>query len=232
MWFTGYNTTKIGRVSPDGHISEFEIPRPSYGGTAITGGAAGQVLAADPAGFIDIVSASGVITRIKVPSRQGLPFAIARLPSGEIWLSELTGYYEFSRHLLRFPAGSGTPSLALTLPSGLSDVVALAAGRSGTVWLADFGSSDIGEVRSGGQLSLFDIGTPFGGLSDISQGPDGSTWFSEQSGIIGRVTNDGHVAELALPSRASNPDGIAAGRGQTVWVAATGIDAVIEITPR
>jgi poly(3-hydroxybutyrate) depolymerase len=232
MWFTEYNTTKIGRASPSGHIAEFQIPRPSYGGTAITGSAAGQVLAADPAGFVDVVSASGVISRIKVPSVLGVPFAIARLANGAVWLSELTGYYEFSRHLLLFPAGRDRPSRTLTLSSPLSNVVALAPGNGGTVWLADFGSSDIGEVRPDGRVSVFDIGTPFGGLSDIVQGPDGSMWFSEQDGVIGRVTDNGSLTQLTLPSPASNPDGIAAGPGKTVWVAATGIDAVIEITLR
>jgi virginiamycin B lyase len=232
MWFTEYNTTKIGQVSPDGHITEFQIPRPSYGGTAITASAHGQMIVADPAGFVDDVSASGAISRIKVPSALGLPFAIARLGNGDVWLSELTGFYEFSRHLLRFPAASGRPSETLTLPSALSNVVALASGSGESVWFADFGDSDIGEVHPDGRLSLVDIGPPFGGLSDIARGANGSMWFSEQDGVIGRVAGNGNVAELALPSPDSNPDGIAAGPGKTVWVAATGIDAVIEITLR
>ncbi|HSR85908.1 MAG TPA: PHB depolymerase family esterase [Streptosporangiaceae bacterium] len=232
MWFSEYNTTKIGRASPSGQISEFQIPRPSYGGTAMTGSAGGQVLAADPAGFVDVVSATGVMTRIKVPSVLGLPFAIARLGNGDVWLSELTGFYEFSRHLLRFPAGSGRPTLTVTLPSPLSDVVALAAGTGGSAWFADFGNGDIGEVHPDGRLSVFGIGDPFGGLSDIARGPDGAMWFSEQNGVIGRVADNGQVTELALPLPGSNPDGIAAGRARTVWVAATGIDAVIEITLR
>jgi virginiamycin B lyase len=232
MWFTEYNTTKIGRASTNGQVTEFQIPGPSYGGTAITASADGQLLAADPAGFIDVITASGAISRIKVPSALGLPFAIARLGSGEVWLSELTGFYEFSRHLLRFSGGTGRPSQTLSLPTALSNVVALAAGSSGSVWFADFGTSDVGEVRSDGRLSLFDIGPPFGGLSDIAQGANGSMWFSEQDGVIGRVAGNGDVTELALPSPDSNPDGIAAGPGNTVWVAATGIDAVIEITLR
>jgi len=230
MWFTEYNTTKIGWVAPSGRITEFQLPKPSYGGTAITASANGQELVADPAGFIDVVAADGAISRIKVPSILGLPFGIARLSSGAVWLSELTGYYEFSRHLLLFPAGSGRPTLTVTLPSPLSDVVALAAGDGGTAWFADFGSGDIGEVRPDGRYSLFETGSASGGLTDIAHGADGSMWFSQQDGIIGRVAGDGQVTELALPMPESNPDGIAVSRGHTVWVAATGIDSIVEIS--
>jgi len=231
MWFTEYNTTKIGRVSPNGHISEFQIPRPSYGGTAIIGSRTGWVFAADPAGFIDMVSSGAAISRIKVPSILGLPFAITRLIDGTLWLSELTGFYELSRHLLSFPAGSGTPSQTLTLPDRLSNVVALAAGPGRTAWFADFGASDIGEVSRNGRVSFFTVEPPLGGISDIAAGPGGAMWFAEQDGVVGRVSFGGRVTELALRSAETDLDGIAAGPGNSVWVTETGSDAVVEITP-
>jgi poly(3-hydroxybutyrate) depolymerase len=230
MWFTEYNTTKIGRVSPSGHIAEFQIPRPSYGGTAIIGSGTGPVFAADPAGFIDVISPRGAVRRIKVPSALGLPFGITRLTDGTLWLSELTGYYEYSRHLLSFPAGSGTPSHTLTLADRLSNVVALAAGPGTTAWFADFGAGDIGKVSGNGRVSLFATEPPLGGLSDIAAGPGGAMWFAEQDGIVGRVSVGGHVTELALGSPDSDIDGIAPGRGKSVWVTETGSDAVVEIT--
>jgi len=109
MWFTEYNTTKIGRVTPTGQVTQFAVPRPTYGPAGITGSAAGPVYSADPVGFIDTIPASGSITATRVPSALGLPFAIARLAGGTRWISELTGYFEYSRHLLSFPPGSGTP---------------------------------------------------------------------------------------------------------------------------
>jgi virginiamycin B lyase len=231
MWFTEYNTTKIGRVSPGGHITEFQIPRPSYGGTAIIGAGRGPVFAADPAGFIDVVLPGGAVGRIKVPSALGLPFAITRLSDGTLWLSELTGYYEFSRHLLSFPAGSGTPSRTLALPDRLSNVVGLAGGPGRTAWFADFGAGDIGEVGRNGRVSFFPVEPALGGLSDIAAGPGGAMWFAEQDGVIGRVSSGGRVTEVALGSPDTDIDGIAAGPGNSVWVTETGSDAVAEITP-
>ena len=138
MWFTEYNTTKIGRISGDGTIREFPIPAPSYGAGAITGSGPGPVFAADPAGFVDVVSPQGAMTRIKVPPAAGLPFGVARLSSGALWLSELTGFYEFSRHLIELPAGQGTRTLPVTLPNPLSNVVALAAEGHAYVEQRDF----------------------------------------------------------------------------------------------
>jgi poly(3-hydroxybutyrate) depolymerase len=231
MWFTEYNTTKIGRVSSAGRITEFQIPGLSYGGAAITAAPTGEVLSPDPAGFVNVISPSGPVTRIHVPADLGLPFALARLRDGTLWLSELTGFYEFSRYLLAFPDGSGQPSLTVTLPSPLSDVVALAAGPGDSVWFADFGGSDVGEVSAHGQVSLLAADPGLGGLSDVVAGPGGSMWFTEQDGIVGRVASDGHVAELALPPT-SNATAIAAGPGNSVWVAEPGRDALAEIVVR
>jgi streptogramin lyase len=46
------------------------------------------------------------------------------------------------------------------------------------------------------------------------------------------VTTEGAVSELALPSPGSNPDGIAAGPGKSIWVTETGSDAIVEISLR
>ncbi len=189
---------------------------------------------ADPAGFIDTISADGAISPTRVPSVAGLPFAIAQLPGGTLWISELKGYFEYSRNLLSFPARSGKPSRTVTLPDPLSNVVALTAGPAGTrtVWFADFGTGDAGEITSAGRVLSFPVGTPASGLSDITAGPDGAMWVSAQDGVIARVTPEGTVSELALPSPGSSPDGIAAGPDNSVWVTETGSDALAEINLR
>jgi streptogramin lyase len=57
-------------------------------------------------------------------------------------------------------------------------------------------------------------------------------WVSAQDGILARVTTDGAVSRLALPSPGSNPDGVAAGPGKSIWVTETGSDAIVEINLR
>ena len=92
------------------------------------------------------------------------------------------------------------------------------------------GQSQAGEVSPGGRVRLFGVRSPFGGISDIAPGPDGSVWLSEQAGLVARISPGGTVNQLALPSPSSNPDGIAAGPGRTVWIAETGADAIVKVT--
>jgi polyhydroxybutyrate depolymerase len=228
MWFTEYNTTKIGQVSSTGRITEIQMPQPTYGGTGITGSPAGPVWIADPGGFIDTISPAGTVTRIRLPAT-GIPFAIAQSPFGHIWVSELTGYFEYSRVLLHLHPASGEPVSTLTLGSTMSDIDALAAGPGATVWFADFGTSQIGEINGDGRVRLFADMAPYSGLSDIAEGPDSTMWFSEQAGFIGRIDKTGALAELALPSQETNPDGVAAGLGHTIWVTETGSNAIARI---
>jgi streptogramin lyase len=44
-----------------------------------------------------------------------------------------------------------------------------------------------------------------------------------------RISTDGNTTELALPSRGSNPDGIAAGPAKSIWVTETGSDSIVKI---
>ena len=231
MWFTEYNSTKIGEVTSTGHITEIQLPQPTYGGTGITSSAAGPVWIADPAGFIDKISLGGAVTRIRLPAK-GIPFAIAQSSAGRIWVNELTGYYEYSRVLLQLNPALGGAIPALSVGSAMSDIDALAAGPGVTVWFADFGTSQVGEVGPDGRVRLFADMAPYSGLSDVAEGSDGAMWFSEQAGFIGRIDETGALAEIALPSQWTNPDGIAAGPGHTIWVTETGSDAVARIDLR
>jgi len=229
MWFTEYNTTRIGRVSRSGRVTEFRLPRPTLGGDGITGTPRGPVWVADPAGYIDRVTPAGMVTRTTLPAG-AIPFAITMTQLGTVWFSELTRYFEYSRVLRSLDGQPGLAAGALTLASRTSNMDALATGPAGTVWFTDFGNSQIGELGPGRRLRLFGDRAPYGGLSDITRGPDGAMWFTEQAGLVGRITPAGAVSALALPSRGTNPDGIAAGPGRTVWVTETGKDIVARIT--
>jgi virginiamycin B lyase len=231
MWFTEYNTTKLGRISPTGQVTEISLPRPSFGGTGITSGPGPAVWVADPAGSADRLAPSGAVTRTPLPSGPGLPFAIAASGGGSLVVSELTGYYEYSRVLVRIRPGRPVIQ-ALTLPDRRSNIDALAAGSSGAVWFTDFGTSQVGELQPGGGFRLFGDEAPYAGLSDITSGPDGAMWYTEQAGLIGRITPAGTISQLALPGAGSNPDGIAAGPARTIWVTETGTDSVVCITLR
>jgi len=55
-------------------------------------------------------------------------------------------------------------------------------------------------------------------------------WFTDQSGLIGRIAGDGEVRDLALPTAGSHPDGIAVAPDRTLWVADPGTNCVLHLT--
>ena len=230
MWFTEYDATKIGRVSPDGRVTEVALPRGSAGGLGITGGPGGRdgiVWVADPAGELDRVNSSGLAGRTPVRTGGGIPFAVARGPGGTAWVSSFTGYFEHGRVLEQLGGRSGPRVVTLADPA--SDVDALTAGPAGSIWFTDWGAGKIGELAAGGGLRLFADPSPYSGLNDIAAGPDGAMWYTGQAGLIGRLTPAGTFSQLVLPGQGSAPDGITAGLGRTIWVAETGADAIARI---
>ena len=240
-WFTEYNTTKIGSVTSHGQVREISLPSPSFGGNGIAVDRGGTVSIADGGGYLDQLT-GGHFSRSRLPSSGGVPFALATVAGqagsagsagsagGAVYVSELTGYFEYSRVLLA--VSPGHPAVpALTLSSAVSNIDAMAAGPGGAVWFTDFGTNQVGELLSGGTVRLFADPEAWAGLSDIAAGPDDTMWYTDQAGLVGRITSAGVITQLAVPGAGSNPDGIAAGAGRTIWVAGTGTDTIIRITP-
>ena len=54
----------------------------------------------------------------------------------------------------------------------------------------------------------------------IANGPDGALWFTDTSGYIGRVTTDGTLTELTVPTCGCSPVDITAGPDGALWFAA------------
>ncbi len=227
MWFTEYNTAKLGRVDASGHVREISLGRWSAGGLGITASPGGPLWVADPAGVVDRIARAGKVSRTPAVE-DGVPFAIARA-GRSVWFSEFTGYFEHGRWIARLDQAG--QAHALVLSDQNSDVDALAPGPSGTLWFTDYGSNRVGVIWPNGQRRSFADPSPYGGLNDITLGADSAMWYTEQSGIIGRVTSSGEFSQLALPV-AGAPDGITAGPGRTLWVAETGTDTIARITLR
>lgn len=226
MWFTEYNTRKAGEVTADGRIAELSIPGPTFGGLGITGSAHGDVYIADPDDAVDRIASGGTMTRTALgQDPAGAPYAIAATDDGQVWFTRYQGYFEYSRVLQPL---AGRP---VTLANPLSDMDALAAGPGNQIWFTDFATSTVGKVDEASRhVTLFPAGPAYCGLTDIAIAPDGTAWFTAQDGIVGRVTPAGAVTELTLPQPGSNPNGIAAGPGRTLWVTETGANAIAMIT--
>jgi virginiamycin B lyase len=57
-------------------------------------------------------------------------------------------------------------------------------------------------------------------------------WFTEKEGNrIGRITLDGEIAEFAVPTANSGPDGIVLGPDGNVWFSEGNADRIARVTP-
>jgi streptogramin lyase len=89
VWFSEHNGNRIGRISPQGVLAEFDIPTPDSQPRAIALGADGNIWFGEfAAGKIGRITPAGVITEFTIPSPDCGPRAVAAGPDGNIWFSE------------------------------------------------------------------------------------------------------------------------------------------------
>ena len=97
-----------------------------------------------------------------------------------------------------------------------SFVEQIAAGPSDDLWFTvrarNLDAGKVGRIGVDGKVTTYDLSLPQADPTSIVLGPDGAMWFTEYAGMVGRVTEDGHVSEtLSCCGFASNiaamPDG-------------------------
>jgi streptogramin lyase len=223
LWFTEFNSSTIGRISPSGKITEFPLPAgagPSGGPSGIAKGPDGNLWFTEYDGnLIGRISPDGIITEfppLKIGNSQ--PVGIVAGPDGNLWFTEQgsnkIGRISPSGTITEFPLPRGS------LPNGSSGPVGIAVGSDGNLWFTEHDDSKIGRISPSGTVTVFPApGNPRG----IAAGPDGNLWFTEDFGSqIGRITPSGTVTEFSLPSTSSGNAawiavGIAAGPDGNLW---------------
>ncbi len=121
------------------------------------------------------------------------------------------------------------------LPSGHGWVSAMTSGPDGALWftwLSNTGSNTIGRLTTSGQFTTFtdpSLGSADWNsgdhryLSDITSGPDGALWFSDEyasnvggGDSIGRISTSGVVTQYPLPF-AGSPGALTTGPDGALW---------------
>jgi streptogramin lyase len=234
VWFTGFK--KIGRISPDGALSTFSLPdgegedgKVVFDDGPIVVGADGNVWFSGARGFrregqgaagdepiIARLTPTGELTEFDLPREGGHPIRLAAGPDGNVWFTEPSS----SRVTRITPAGQITGfALASSVhPSGI------AAGPDGALWFMEAREKDsaIARVTTSGALTEFplplseteEIGGLFGAGSVVA-GSDGRIWFAYQPGSVGRISPDGRISNVPIPTRL--PEAMAAGPEGSVW---------------
>ena len=67
-------------------------------------------------------------------------------------------------------------------------------------------------------VKLYPVKPADAGLLEITSGPDGALWFTEQiASQIGRITTGGKLPYYKTPSAHAQPSGITTGPDKTLW---------------
>jgi streptogramin lyase len=220
LWFTEITTSGlcyVGRLTPDGALTEFAVPTTGpisgagAGPNGIAAGPDGNLWFADIAGNnIDQISLVGALTEFPIPTASAQPSGIAAGSDGNLWFAELDGNN----------IGRITPSGTITefpLPTAGSAPFSVVAGPDGNIWFTELDGNKIGRITPAGTITEFAIPAPNSWPTSIAAGPDGNLWFVEAagSGQIGRITPTGTITEF--PDRGTFV-AIAAGPDGNLWV--------------
>lgn len=218
LWFAD-SWSSFGRITPDGTITRFQMPDPSYP-SGITTGPDGNlwIPCASPYGkpFIAKVSPDGTLLgEYPVTPKTGEPRGIVTGPDGAIWFTEGTGIGRLttSGQLTEYP---------LPLDNGSGSPFQITVGPDGNLWFVEYmpeGDGRVGRITTSGGITEFE--TPGqGGLQWITAGPDGALWFTaSHSNTIGRISVTGSVTTHYVPSSRAQPTGIRVGPDGNIWFA-------------
>jgi streptogramin lyase len=209
MWFTERAARRIGRIAPDGRISEYLVPAGQPFG--IASGRDGALYFTDRSDHLGRLTPSGVVTMFD--TRHGAsPEEIAVGPDGNLWFTEKAGVGRLT------PAGAVTE---FTTGFATSDQPAdIAAGPDGNLWITN--QKNPGALARvtplDGAITPFSAGlTPIGQPAGIAAGADGALWFTDNATpALGRVDAQGHITEYGLPA-AMQPWRLAAAADGAVW---------------
>jgi virginiamycin B lyase len=225
LWFTIDSAGLIGRISPQGIITRF-LASAEIG---IIGGPDGNLWFGTEDAYIGRITPSGVATYFSIPRDEVFTESIVTGPDGNLWCTE------YAPGLIRMqPNGS---FVRIRIPRPATDI---AVGPDGNLWFAMMGTDDpnapihasIGSMPPDAsgirQFIIFGWWT-----SGITAGPDQSLWFvlPYSRGIVGRITTQGALTLVELPSVDSFPFEIALGSDGNLWITQQGPRSIARVTP-
>jgi len=220
FWFTDTGTPAIGRITPDGTITQFPLAPGSFP-NALAVGSDGNIWFTDrdTTPGLGRVTSTGAITMFSAGLNAGsLPNGIAPGGDGNLWFTDqgptrAIGRVTAAGEITEFSAGLNPGSLP----------AALSPGPDGNVWFTDQGTTRaIGRITAGGSITELNTGLNAGSNPiEITPGADGNLWFTDRgtTKAIGRVTPTGTswtVTNFTLPP-ASLPGGIRTGADGNLW---------------
>jgi len=177
LWFPEWFADKIGRITPSGTISQFQIPTAESRPYGITLGPDGNLWFTEERGDkIGRITPSGVINEFQISTGNNFPYGITDGPDGNLWFTEA-----FADKIGRItPSGAISEFQVPTTRSTLS--YGITVGRKGNLWFTEEKADKIGRITTGGKISEFRIPTSASSPTAITSSANGNLWFTEWAG--------------------------------------------------
>jgi streptogramin lyase len=218
MWFTEYFSNSIGRITPDGVVTEFSDGiTPGGGPFAITAGPDGNVWFSEVnANYVGRITPDGTITEFGVGGDSLFYIAgIVTGPDGNLWF---TNYYGNAIGHIS-PQGDNvvTFNTGVTFQSG---PYSIALGSDGNLWFTEYEIGGIGRITVDGTVTEFRDNIPTDAEPrNIAAALDGTLWFTYENDVggIGAITTAGDVTLYNTGSVGFGPAGIAIDSGNNIW---------------
>jgi len=211
LWYVANYT--LGRISMNGAVKEFALPKDMGLVAAIAVGSDGTLWVT--MGNVTLLKGSipsdstqaPTLTRVPLPAQintmQG-PFMAAGA-DGNLWMATAANTF-----LRITPAGSITQ-----FPLNGPRATTLTAGPDGNIWFIGE-SGKIGRITPTGATTYFSV-SDIGMQSSMGAGPDGNVWFTTTNGNIARITPAGVITKFSLPHTGGQIGNITAGPDGGVW---------------
>ena len=239
LWFTDPAARTVGRISPDGQVTEFPTPGISAG--AIAAGPDGNLwfvnnvltFAGQPA--IGRITPDGQVTNFVLPDQFVQPNQITAGPDGNLWFTE--NIYPSGEKVGRITPTGQITEFTIAVPPGVSGSAGgITAGPDGNLYFLHDGI--LARITPTGVIT--DHVADNAGVA-ITTGPDGNLWtagtlFNTQTGevlgdFIDRISPGGGVTTFNVGTMNSSPGSIQAGPDGNLWFTEPDANQIGRITP-
>jgi hypothetical protein len=215
VWFS--TQTRIGRITPAGQITQFDLPSKYAQPGQIAAGPDGNLWFPDNSGGTCVpnkiarITTRGEVGEFALPTACAAPAGMAAGADGNLWFGEQVGKIgriTTAGAIKEFTLRAGAHPAALTL------------GPDGNIWFTDEALPGVGRITPAGAVTEFSFGQGNKPVS-IAAGPDGNIWATGGSNNdIFSVTTSGKVTPYFPPADGNNvakPSGIVTGPDGNLW---------------
>jgi virginiamycin B lyase len=229
LWFTERGANKVGRLAPNGTLTEYAVPTANSAPEQITAGPDGHVWFTERYGrkIGRVSQAGGPVAEFALPGYGEYPTAITTRPDGTVWFAA-DDAAATARLGTISPTGTATQLATGATRTAITGIV---GGPDGNLWVTQvsaYWGDSVAKVSTAGWGSFtnYRLANRSAGPQGITAGPDGALWFTEaNANQVARLTTAGVVTAFGLPP-GSAPQQIVAGPDGALWFTEKGSNKI------